>query len=91
MGITSKPTVQKDGAVLNWEKAIAAKDLPAAVVKAIEKLYPTAKEVMQVTAVKKGKDVLEGYEIGLRTVDKESVEVTLAADGKVLEDGGVRK
>jgi hypothetical protein len=45
--------IRKDGTILNWEKALAAKELPAAVVKGVDKPYPkaTIKEVMQVTAV----------------------------------------
>ena len=85
--------IKEDGTIHNWEKAIEAKDLPAAVLKAVDKNYPKAdiKEVMQVTAVKNGKDKLEGYEIGLQTADKKNVEVTIAPDGKVLEDSGVKK
>ena len=40
----------------------------------------------QVTEVKDGKDKLEGYEIVLETADKKEVEVTVAPDGKILED-----
>lgn len=84
--------IKEDGTIHNWEKAIAAKDLPAAVLKAVDKTYPKAdiKEVMQVTAVKNGKDELEGYEISLQTAEKKNVEITLAPDGKVLEDSGVK-
>ena len=92
-GIHYEADIKEDGTILNWETAIAAKDLPPAVVKAVDKTYPKAdmEEVMQVTAVKNGKDKLEGYEIGLLTADKKKVEVTIAPDGKVLEDSGVKK
>jgi hypothetical protein len=46
------------------------------------------KEIMQITAVKAGKDELEGYEIVLKTRDKKEVEVTVAPDGTMLEDSG---
>ena len=34
---------------------------------------------------------LEGYEIELTTADKKEVEVTVAPDGKILEDSGEKK
>jgi hypothetical protein len=36
--------------------------------------------------VKNNKEMLEGYEIVLETADKKEVEVTVAPDGKILED-----
>jgi hypothetical protein len=83
----------EDGTIHNWEKEIPAKDLPAAVTKAVEKKYPkaTMKEVMQVTEVKDGKEALEGYEIVLETADKKSVELMVAPDGKILEDSSEKK
>ena len=77
-----------DGTLHNWEKEIAAKDVPEAVKTAVDKKYPKAawKEIMQITEVKNGKEVLEGYEIVLETADKKEVEVTVAPDGKILED-----
>ncbi len=85
--------IKEDGTIHNWEMAIAEKDLPASVVTTVNKMYPkgTMKDVMQVTAVKNGKDVLEGYEIGLLTAERKNVEVTVAPDGKVLEDAEVKK
>src|SRR5262245_32868159 len=46
--------IKEDGTIVNYEKEIAAKDLPAAVKAAVEKKYPksTIKEVMEVTEVK---------------------------------------
>lgn len=78
----------EDGTIHNWEKEIAAKDVPAAVKAAVDKKYPKAawKEIMQITEVKNGKEMLEGYEIVLETADKKEVEVTVAPDGKILED-----
>ncbi len=85
--------IKEDGTIDNWEKEIAAKDLPAAVKKAVEKKYPGSalKEIMAVTAVKEGKDALEGYEVVLETADKKAVEVMVAPDGKILEDSGEKK
>jgi hypothetical protein len=41
---------------------------------------------MVITAVKDGKDALEGYEIVIETADKKEVEVTVAPDGEILEE-----
>jgi hypothetical protein len=83
----------EDGTIHNWEKEIAAKDLPDAVKKAVGKKYPraTLKEVMQITEVKGKKEVLGGYEIVLETADKKEVEVTVGPDGKILEGPGGKK
>ena len=85
--------IKEDGTIHNWEKAIEAKDLPEAVTKALDQKYPkaTRKEIMQITAVTDGKDALEGYEIVLETADKKEVEVTVAPDGKILEDSADTK
>jgi len=82
--------IKEDGTIHNWEKDVAVKDLPDAVKKAVEKKYPksTLKEIMEITAVKNGKDELEGYEIVLETADRKEFEVTVAPDGKILEDSG---
>jgi len=82
--------IKEDGSIHNWEKAIAAEDLPEAVRLAAEKTYPNAvlKEIMMITAVVDGQDALEGYEIVLQTADDKEVEITVAPDGSVLEDSG---
>jgi hypothetical protein len=82
--------IKEDGTIHNWEKAIALMDLPEAVKKAAEEKYPnsTYKEIMQITAVKDGQDVLEGYEIVFETAEKKGVEVTVAPNGEILEDSG---
>jgi uncharacterized membrane protein YkoI len=82
--------IKEDGSILNWEKAIAAEDLPEAVRLAAEKAYPNAvlKEIMMITAVADGQDSLEGYEIVLQTADNKDIEITIAPDGTVKEDSG---
>ena len=82
--------IKADGAVHNWEKQIDLKELPAAVRKAVDTRYPKAvlKEAMAITAVKEGKEALEGYEILLSTAAKKDVELTVAPDGRILEDAG---
>jgi hypothetical protein len=85
--------IKEDGTLINYEKEIAAKDLPAAVKKAVDTRYPKAKlkDVMEMTDVKGTTETLHGYEITLTTADNQSVEVTVAPDGKVLEDSGAKK
>lgn len=85
--------IKEDGTIYNWEKEIEAQNLPEAVQNAIDTKFPDSsiKEVMEITAVKDGEDVLEGYEVTLETADMEEVEITLAPDGKVLEDSGEEK
>lgn len=85
--------IAEDGTIKNWEKAIAAEDLPSAVRNTVGKKYPRAsmKEIMQITTIANGKEKVEGYEILLRTTENKSVEVTIAPDGKVLEDSGESK
>lgn len=82
--------IREDGTIINIEREIAAKDLPAAVTKAVEKKYPkaTLKEIMEIMEMKDNKEVLEGYEVVLETADKKSVELKLAPDGKILEEEG---
>jgi hypothetical protein len=46
---------------------------------------------MAITAVKDGRDALEGYEIVLETADRKGVEVRVAPNGEVLEDSGEKK
>jgi uncharacterized membrane protein YkoI len=85
--------IKEDGTYINFEREIPEKDLPKAVTDAVYKKYPGAKfkEVMEITEVKGKDDRLEGYEIVLDTADKKEVEVTVAADGKFLEDSSDEK
>jgi hypothetical protein len=80
--------IREDGTLLNYEKEFPAKDLPSAVKKTVEQKYPksTLKEVLECTELKDRKEVMVGYEIVLDTADKKEVEVTVAPDGKIIED-----
>lgn len=82
-----------DGTIHNWEKEIAAKDLPKAVSDAVEKKYPKSKikEVMEIHEFKEKKEVHAGYEVLLETSEKKEIEVTVAKDGKILEDSGEKQ
>src|SRR5262245_25801756 len=85
--------IKENGTYINYEKEIAVKDLPKVVRKAVDMRYPkaTLKEVMEITAVMGKAEKLEGYEIVLTTADNRQVEVTVAPDGKILEDSGAKK
>lgn len=78
--------IQEDGTIVNIEREIAAKDLPKAVLAAVEKKFPkaTLQEIMEVKAGKEEK--LEGYEIVLVTADKKKFEIMVAPDGKIVEE-----
>ena len=80
--------IKEDGTIHNWEKEITDKDLPETVKTTVETNYPQSiiKEIMEITAVQDGQDALEGYEIVLETADKKDIEVTVAPDGKILEE-----
>jgi hypothetical protein len=85
--------IKEDGTMVNYEKEVAAKDLPKAVLEAVEKKYPkaTLKECMECTEIKGKEEKLEGYEINLVTADKKAVEVTVSPEGKILEDSSEKK
>jgi hypothetical protein len=82
--------IKENGTYINYEKEIAAKDLPKAVSDAIRKRYPraTLKEVMEETEVKGKDEKLSAYEVVLVTADKKDVELRLSPEGKFLEDSG---
>lgn len=82
--------IKENGAYINYEKAIEAKDLPKAVRDAIEMRYPkaTLNEIMEETEVKGKDEKLAAYEVVLVTSDKKNVEVKVSPDGKILEDTG---
>lgn len=80
--------IKEDGSIHNWEKAIEKENLPEVVLSVVEYDYSNLiiNEIMEITAVIDGEDVLEGYEIVLETPDQKIMEVTLAPDGSILED-----
>jgi len=82
--------IKENGTYINYEKAIAEKDLPKACREAIEKKYPKATlgDVMEETEVMGKTEKLSAYEVMLTTADKKEVEVRLSPDGKILEDTG---
>jgi uncharacterized membrane protein YkoI len=92
-GRKAEADITEDGTLMNFEKEFDARNLPKAVIQAVEKKYPKARmrEVMEITEIKDKKEVHGGFEIVLETADKKKVEVTVARDGKILEDSGEKK
>ena len=63
-------------------------DLPEVVREAVNTRYPqsTIQESMEVTAMVDGNEVLEGYEVVLKTSDGKEVELRVSPNGEILED-----
>jgi hypothetical protein len=80
--------IQEDGTVLEIEKEVAAKDLPAAVTKALEDRYPkvTIKEVMEINKVKGTQETPDHYEVVLVTAEGKNLEVEVSLTGKFLKE-----
>ncbi len=79
--------IQEDGTVLEIEKEVALKDVPAAVTKAVEAKYPksTIKEVMEVNLVKGKEEKPDHYEVVIETADKKKMELEVSLDGKIIK------
>jgi uncharacterized membrane protein YkoI len=78
-------TFKADGSIVSSEKTIAVKDLPKAVVAALEGKYPKA-TINSAEEVTKGKDLKElSYEVVITTADKKKFEIELDPMGKILE------
>jgi hypothetical protein len=72
------------GQLMQIEKEIPVKDLPAAVTDALEAKYPKAsiKTAEELTKVIKGKEKMTGYTVGLSEKNK-TFEVVVTPDGKI--------
>jgi peptidyl-tRNA hydrolase len=76
-------SLKEDGAILEIEKEIAAKDLPEAVASAVKSKYPsgTVKKAEEVTV-----DQKVTYEVIVAQEGKKNREVALDKAGKITED-----
>jgi hypothetical protein len=81
-------TLGTDGKIQLIEKEIAAKDLPAAVKRALEAKYPKAtyKIIEEVSNVKDGKPTLDFFEALLVTANKQKLEVQITPDGRIKSE-----
>ena len=80
--------IQEDGTIDEIEKAIAVKDLPVAVTRALEARYPraTLKEAMEVYDVVGKDETLSEYAVSLETAGKKDVDVRVSLDGKTIKE-----
>ena len=80
--------IKSDGTILEIEKQIDAKSLPAAVAAAVKSKYPdsTVKEVMEVNKVTGTKETLDHYEVTIVKADKKLLEVVASLDGKTVKE-----
>jgi hypothetical protein len=80
---TVEATLTEDGKITETEATIAAKDLPKAVSDAISAKYAksTVGRAVEITAGDK-----KSYEVVVTTADKKTIEMTIAADGKIVEE-----
>ncbi len=88
-GKKAEMDIEEDGTIHNTEMEIDAKDLPAAVSKALEEKYPKAK-ILEAMEGKDAKDKVEAYEVIIETADKKKKEVELAPDGKIIKEEDVK-
>lgn|SRR5262245_5249699 len=79
--------LKENGTIVNFENEIAVKDLPTAVVKAVQAKHANCKlkEAMVTMVIKDGKDVIDGYEVLIDTADNKEVELTVSPDGSKIE------
>ena len=80
--------IRENGVYKDYEREIAAKDLPENVKAAIEKKYPksTLKEVHEIIAVEGKNETLSGHEVILETADKKEFELTVTIEVKIAEE-----
>jgi Putative beta-lactamase-inhibitor-like, PepSY-like len=80
--------IKEDGTLLEVEKEIASKDVPAAITKGVEAKYPksTIREVMEVDKVKGKEENPDHYEVTIETSSKKKLDVIASLDGKKVEE-----
>ena len=78
--------IQEDGTIVEIEKEVPAKDVPA-ITKAVEAKYPkaTIQEIMEVNKVKGKQETPDHYEVTLVTAAKKKLEVVVSLDGKSVK------
>lgn len=81
-------TLTPQGSLVEIEKQITAKDLPNAVTRVLEEKYPAAKYqiIEEIFKVEKKVESLAYYEVLLATAGKQTFEVQVAADGRILNE-----
>jgi hypothetical protein len=92
-GRKAEADIAADGTIQNFETQFDAERLPKAVTDAVARKYPksTLKEVLEITEVKNKKEVPGGFEIVIEIAGNKDAELTIARNGKILEDSGPRQ
>ena len=87
-GVNYEAILTPEGRLAEYEKEIAAKDLPREVTDALERKYsqPKYKLVEEVYKVKDGAERLESYEIVFETSDNKKFEVLVSPEGKITKE-----
>jgi Putative beta-lactamase-inhibitor-like, PepSY-like len=82
--------IKEDGTIIEIEKEVALKDVPAAVTQAIQAKFPSAtiKEVMEVNKVEGKQETPIHYEATIQIGDKKPQEVIVSLDGKSVKKEG---
>jgi hypothetical protein len=80
--------VKEDGTIVEIEKAIESRDLPAPVADTLNKKYPNAtyKEVMEKDLVSGKQETPHEYEIVVQTPKGKDEEVTVSREGKIVHE-----
>jgi hypothetical protein len=81
--VTVEATLTEDGTITETETPMAVKDLPKAVADALAAKYPkgTVDHAVELTQGDK-----KAYEVVVTTAEKKTMEVTIGADGKIIEE-----
>lgn len=78
-------TFEEDGKIVDVEKEIAVKDLPAAITEALEAKYPKAK-IDKAEELAKADLKPVAYELLVTTADKKKVEIKFDTAGKIVKE-----
>ena len=89
-GQKSDVSLTADGKIIEIEKTMSEKDLPAAAAAALAKKYPGAKyrSVEEISHVKDGKESLDYFEVNLTGKDQKKWEVCVTAGGEIKKTEG---
>jgi hypothetical protein len=84
--------IKEDGTLVEIEKQVMDKDVPAAVTQAVKAKYPNAtlREIMEVNKVEGTKETPQHYEVVISTGGKDK-EVVVALDGKSVKEEAEEK
>jgi hypothetical protein len=76
--------IHEDGTLIEIEKEMALKDVPATLAKTVETKFPkaTIKEIMEVNKVKGKVETPDHYEVTVEKADKKTEEILITLDGK---------